>query len=166
MVAARATWTRWAPLRVSSNRVFVSASIALTNPVPALTCAAAWGSSAAAADRADTPGSARMTPAPSSSATAIMIGLFRFMTLLLCARAIHLTPSCDERKEQCDFDRTEFGKNALVGTPPDSLHKGVFEKVDGRAGPQRLRVCGTRPCGKSWCPYCPSSEPTPYRESR
>jgi hypothetical protein len=53
MVAAGATWTRWTPLRVSSIRVFVPVSTALTNPVPALTYAAARGSSAAAADRTD-----------------------------------------------------------------------------------------------------------------
>jgi hypothetical protein len=48
----------------------LAASTALTNPVPALTCAEAWDSSAAAADRIDTPGRARVTPAPSSGVTA------------------------------------------------------------------------------------------------
>jgi len=33
-------------------------------------------------------------------------------------------------RKRCDFDRKKFGKNALVGTPPDGLHKGVFEKVE------------------------------------
>src|SRR6266850_4801872 len=99
MVAAGATWIRSVPLRVSSTRVFVSASTALTNPVPALTCAEAWGSSAAAADRTDTPGSGRVTPAPSSSATAIMSGPFRFMALLLCVGALHLTHAYDERRD-------------------------------------------------------------------
>src|SRR6267378_8362925 len=97
MVASGATWTRWAPLRVSRTRVLVPASTALTSPVPALTCALACGSSAAAADRTDTPGSARVNPAPSSSANAIMIGPFRFMTPLLCVGALHLTRCYDER---------------------------------------------------------------------
>src|SRR5882762_4990591 len=84
MVVARATGILLAPLRVSSTRVFVPASTALTNPVPALTCADALGSSAAAADRTETPDSAGVTAAPSSSATAITIEPSRFMTLLLC----------------------------------------------------------------------------------
>src|SRR5882724_1903502 len=99
MVAARATWTRLAPLRVSSTRVFVPASTALTNPIPALTGADALDPSAAAADRTDTPDSAGVTPAPSSSATAITIEPFRFMALLLCGEALHRTPCWDERME-------------------------------------------------------------------
>src|SRR5258708_33185739 len=99
MVAAGATWIRSVPLRVSSTRVFVSASTALTNPVPALTCAGAWGSSAAAADRTVTPGSGRGTPAPSSSATAIMHGPLRFMALLLRVGALDLTPWFDQRPD-------------------------------------------------------------------
>src|SRR5258706_15071986 len=83
MVAARETWTRWAPLRVTSTRVFVPASTTLTSPVPALTCAEAPGSSAAAADRIDTPGNAALTGAADSSAPALALGLFPFMTLLL-----------------------------------------------------------------------------------
>src|SRR5258705_266114 len=70
MVAARATWTRSAPLRVSSTRVFVPASTVLTRPVPALKCAESRGSSAAAADRIDTPPRPGMTAPPSSRTAA------------------------------------------------------------------------------------------------
>src|SRR5438309_10409060 len=105
MVAARATWTRLAPLCVSSTSVFVPASTALTNPVPALTRADAPGSSAAAADRIDTPGSAGVIPAPSSSASAIMIGPFRFMIRLPCVGEILLTLCFDE----CSTRRLLYG---------------------------------------------------------
>src|SRR5213593_2787761 len=96
MAAAGATWTRQAPLRVSRTRVLVPASTALTNPIPALTCAEARGSSAAPADRPDTPGSAKLIPAPSSSASTSIIGSFRFMTLQHLVDALHLTHCYDE----------------------------------------------------------------------
>src|SRR6266700_1629252 len=112
MVAAGAIWTRRVPLRVSRTRVLVPASTALTNPIPALTCAEARGSSAAAADRPDTPGSAKLIPAPSSSASTIIIGPFRFMTLLLSVDALHLTHYYDEAGTT---SMAKFRKNALFG---------------------------------------------------
>src|SRR5439155_11405690 len=99
MVAAGTTWARWAPLRVSRTRVLVAASTVLTNPVPAFTGAPARGSSAPAADRPDTPGSDRVIPPPSTSASAIMIGSFRFMSLLLCVGTLHLAHYYDERRD-------------------------------------------------------------------
>src|SRR5882724_11141606 len=136
MVAAGATRTRWAPLSVSSTRVLVPASTALTKPVPAPACAEARGSSAAAADRTDAPGGAGMTQAPSSSATAIMIGPLRLIALLLCVGALHLTLCCDERVDTAAlrWRRVPQERASRRGNP------GPWGQARGDLRPERVRL--------------------------